>query len=66
MLVGDECLYAYTECGPYLRYPAYVNVTRRATDGCYEISVRSRDTCSAGFLILTPAQFLEFRESLTR
>ena len=58
-----RCIYAYTETQPSSYYPAYLNVTRRAS-GLYEISVRSRDTCSAGMIVLSAEQFQEFRETL--
>lgn len=66
---GDICLFAHTESGAptyptYRQYPAYINVTRREKDGMYLLSVRSRDTCSAGYIELTPAQWATFKSAI--
>lgn len=59
----QECLYAYTESQPYQRYPGYLNVTRKVS-GLYEISVRTRDNCNAGTLVLSAEQFAAFRSAI--
>jgi hypothetical protein len=59
-----RCLYAYTEGQVYKTYPAYLNVTLRA-DGYIEITVRSRDTCSAGMIALSPAEWAAFKLQLS-
>ena len=58
---GDELIYAYTDPAAYRRYPAYLNVTRREKDGYYVVTVRSRETCSAGQIVLSPAQWAAFK-----
>jgi hypothetical protein len=55
-----HCVYAHTEVGPYNRYPAYLNVSQRE-DGVVEITVRTRDTCGAGMIELSPAMWAAFK-----
>jgi hypothetical protein len=59
-----RCVYAYTEGQPYKNYPAYLNVSKCA-DGGVEITVRSRDTCSAGMIKLSPAEWSAFKLQIT-
>lgn len=58
-----DTVYAHTEHAHYERYPSYLCV-QRMPNGSYQVIVRSRDTCSAGMIELTPAQFAAFRLSL--
>jgi hypothetical protein len=55
-----ECLYALTEVGPYLRYPAYLNVSRAAS-GVVEITVRTQDALGTGMIRLSPDQWKVFK-----
>ena len=58
---GDEIIYGHTEYAAYARYPAYLSVTRRQKDGRYIVTVRSRDTCSAGQIVMTPEEWAAFK-----
>lgn len=64
MMPSDETVYAHTEPQPYERYPAYLNITRRGKDGAYVVTVRSRDTCGTGQIVLTPKQWRAFRDEV--
>lgn len=58
-----ECIHAYTDCHGYKQYPGYVNVSR-CPNGDYEITVRSKESVSAGQLRIDLGHFLKLVEAL--
>jgi hypothetical protein len=49
--------------GPYLRYPAYLNVSRAAS-GVVEITVRTQDALGTGMIRLSPDQWKVFKQQI--